>query len=66
MTEQPPQDPAVPASPPAQPPVTIADSRASIELLTAAYYSARTGEAVPLPIGLDHPYYHGWREAQGG
>ena len=50
----------------APPPVTIADSRASIELLTAAYYSARTGEAVPLPIGLDHPYYHGWREAQGG
>jgi predicted dehydrogenase len=41
-------------------PVTVADARASIELLTAAYYSSRTGEAVALPIGPDHPFYQGW------
>jgi predicted dehydrogenase len=43
-------------------PVTVADARASIELLTAAYYSSRTGEAVALPIGRDHPFYAGWVE----
>ena len=32
----------------------------SLELLTAAYHSARTGEAVQLPIGRDHPLYAGW------
>jgi predicted dehydrogenase len=48
------------------PPVTLADSRASIELLTAAYYSARTGEAVTLPVGRAHPWYHGWRPTSGG
>ena len=48
------------------PPVTVADSRVSIELLTAAYWSARTGETVTLPIGPDHPYYHGWHDAPGG
>lgn len=42
-------------------PVTVADGRRSIELATAAYYSAKTGEAVSLPIGPDHPYYRGWR-----
>jgi hypothetical protein len=47
-----------------RPPVTIADSRASIELLTAAYCSARTGAAESLPIGPDHPYYHGWRPGE--
>lgn len=41
-------------------PVTIADARRSLELLTAAYHSARTGEAVRLPIGRDHPLYAGW------
>lgn len=41
-------------------PVTIADARQSIELLTAAYYAAETGEAVALPIGTDHPFYDGW------
>jgi predicted dehydrogenase len=48
------------------PPVTLADSRAAIELLTAAYYSARSGEAVSLPIAPEHPYYHGWRTTPGG
>ena len=41
-------------------PVSIADARPSLELLTAAYHSARTGEAVQLPIGRDHPLYAGW------
>jgi predicted dehydrogenase len=48
------------------PPVTLADARASIELLTAAYYSARSGANVALPIGPEHPYYHGWRASSGG
>jgi predicted dehydrogenase len=41
-------------------PVTLADARASLELITAIYYSARTRQAVSLPIGQDHPYYAGW------
>ncbi|PWK54681.1 Gfo/Idh/MocA family protein [Silicimonas algicola] len=43
-------------------PVTLADSRRSIELLTAAYWSARTGETVALPLSDDHPFYGGWVE----
>lgn len=41
-------------------PVSIADARPSLELLTAAYHSARTGEAVRLPLTRDHPLYGGW------
>jgi predicted dehydrogenase len=41
-------------------PVTVADARTSIELITAAYHSAATGETVKLPIGTDHPAYQGW------
>lgn len=41
-------------------PVTLADARASLELITAMYYSAQTGEPVELPIGPDHPKYAGW------
>lgn len=41
-------------------PVSIADARPSIELLTAAYYSVHTGSDVTLPIGRDHPFYDGW------
>ena len=41
-------------------PVTLADARRSIELLTAAYWSAATGEPVALPLPPDHPYYAGW------
>jgi predicted dehydrogenase len=41
-------------------PVTVADARAAIELVTAIYYSARTGERVDLPLGPEHPYYGGW------
>jgi len=41
-------------------PVTLADARASLELITAMYYSAETGENVELPIGADHPKYASW------
>jgi predicted dehydrogenase len=43
-------------------PVTLADARASIELLTAIYASILTGEAVKLPITEEHPMYGGWAE----
>ena len=42
-------------------PVTLADARRSIELVTALYHSAATGAAVSLPIESDHPSYGGWR-----
>lgn len=45
----------------AEPPVTLADARASLELITALYHSAQTGQPVELPIGADHPKYGGWR-----
>jgi predicted dehydrogenase len=42
-------------------PVTLADARASLELITAIYHSAQTGRSVELPIGKDHPKYASWR-----
>jgi len=42
-------------------PVTLADSRRSLELLTALYESAQSGRPVDLPIGSDHPRYADWR-----
>ncbi len=42
------------------PPVTVADARRSIALLTAIYRSARTGETVRLPIPAGAPDYGGW------
>lgn len=42
-------------------PVTAADARASLELLTALYDSARRGADVGLPLTADHPGYRGWR-----
>jgi predicted dehydrogenase len=42
------------------PPVTLADARASLELVTAAYHSDRTGFPTPLPILPDHPLYESW------
>jgi predicted dehydrogenase len=42
-------------------PVTLANARASIELLTALYASAMTDQSVALPIGRDHPLYAGWQ-----
>ncbi|SRR6266545_485787 len=41
-------------------PVTLADARASLELVTAMYDSAQTGKDVELPIGADHPKYASW------
>lgn len=41
------------------PPITVADARRSLELVTAIYQSARTGSRVTLPIPPDHPAYHG-------
>lgn len=43
-------------------PITLADARATLEWLTAVYYSAQTRSFVDLPIGADHPMYAGWRE----
>lgn len=45
-------------------PVTLTDARASIELITALYHSAETGEPVTLPIGPDHPKYASWLPAE--
>ena len=44
----------------APPPVTLADARASLELITAMYHSAETGMPVRFPIGADHPKYRSW------
>lgn len=41
-------------------PVTLTDARRSLELVTAAYHSARTGMPAELPIRPDHPLYHSW------
>jgi predicted dehydrogenase len=46
-------------------PVTLADARGSLELVTALYQSAATGAVVDLPIAPDHPRYNGWRDALG-
>jgi len=40
--------------------VTLADGAASIELVTAIYASHRSGQAVSLPLGPDHPMQQGW------
>lgn len=45
-------------------PVTLADARASLELVTALYASARSGQAVTLPLGPDDPDYDGWAPRQ--
>ena len=42
-------------------PVTLRDARNSLELITAIYHSAQTGQVVELPIGEDHPKYANWR-----
>ncbi|MEQ9811976.1 MAG: Gfo/Idh/MocA family oxidoreductase, partial [Azospirillaceae bacterium] len=42
------------------PPVTLADSRQSLELVTAIYHSARCGDPVSLPLAADHPGYRSW------
>ena len=40
--------------------VTLADGRASIELITAIYAAARTGQRIALPLSSDHALYEGW------
>ena len=42
------------------PPVTVGEARAALELVSALYHSAATGERVVLPIAPDHPAYGGW------
>jgi predicted dehydrogenase len=42
-------------------PVTLADARRSLELVTAMFHSAETEMPVALPIGPDHPKYANWR-----
>lgn len=41
-------------------PVTSADSRRALELVTAFYHSSTTHEDVALPITPDHPRYESW------
>jgi predicted dehydrogenase len=41
-------------------PVTLADARRAVELLTALYASARTRTVTDLPIGPEHSLYGGW------
>ena len=42
-------------------PVTLDDARASLELVTACYRSAATGERTELPVPDDDPFYGGWQ-----
>ena len=42
-------------------PITLAEARASLELITALYHSAATGQNVNLPIAKNHPRYRSWR-----
>jgi len=42
-------------------PVTLADARRSLELVTAIYASAAKGQAEQLPITNNHPGYQDWR-----
>ncbi|MEM9443134.1 MAG: Gfo/Idh/MocA family oxidoreductase [Pseudomonadota bacterium] len=41
-------------------PVRLDDSRRSIELFSAAYFSASSGDTVALPLSRDHPAFEGW------
>lgn len=41
-------------------PVTSADSRRSLEIVTAFYASSRTKQEVVFPIGAAHPNYRSW------
>ena len=42
-------------------PVTLADARASLELVTAWYRSASSGSVEALPLPADHPARESWR-----
>ena len=41
-------------------PVTSADSRRALEIVTAFYHSSQTREEVSFPLGPEHPKYHSW------
>jgi predicted dehydrogenase len=41
--------------------VTLDEGAASIELVTAIYHAARSGQRVSLPLGPEHPLYKGWQ-----
>jgi predicted dehydrogenase len=41
-------------------PITLAEARRSLELLTALYHSAETEAPVALPIDANHPRYADW------
>ncbi|MEO5806474.1 Gfo/Idh/MocA family oxidoreductase [Devosia sp.] len=41
-------------------PVTSADSRRALEIVTAFYHSSETHTEVTMPIGKDHPKYQSW------
>ena len=41
-------------------PVTLEDARRSLELITALYHSAASGEQLRLPVGPEHECYGGW------
>jgi len=41
-------------------PVTLADARRSLELVSAIYHAAETDETVTMPIHAGHPRYEGW------
>jgi predicted dehydrogenase len=41
-------------------PVTTADSRRALEIVTAFYSSSRNHEEVVFPIGTNHPNYRSW------
>lgn len=43
-----------------EPPVTLADARAALELVTAVYASAAEGRDVELPLAADDPWTKGW------
>ena len=45
-------------------PVTLADARRSLELITALNHSAETGEMARLPIADTHPKYRSWRQGK--
>ena len=45
-------------------PVTLADARASLELITACYRASETGRSVALPIGPGDFGYGGWAPGQ--
>ena len=45
-------------------PVTSADSRRALEIVTAFYHSSTTHEDVTLPIAKQHPCYQSWVPAQ--